>query len=247
MEASKAEHSLWGPGLKNPIIVALDVDSREEALKLSEELGPHVGALKVGPRLCLRYGGALCSEIARYAPLFVDNKYLDIPATMVSAVQASFDVGATLVTIHAAAGSEALREIANLESQLSTKRPFQVLAVTVLTSYSEDSLPTPWKGQSIPKLVRSLFRDAYTAGIRGFVCSPLEVAEMKADASDTYLVTPGIRPAQSSLDDQKRTSTPAAAIASGAGSLVIGRPILESKDRLQTVKSILAEIQSGIR
>jgi orotidine-5'-phosphate decarboxylase len=234
-----------GPGLKNPIIVALDVDSRDEALQIADQLADHVGAFKVGPRLCLRYGASLCSELAQRAPLFVDNKHLDIPATMVAAVKASFDVGATLVTIHASAGADALSEVAKLEKNLTQIRPFQVLAVTVLTSYSEDNLPTPWKNQSIPSLVASLFKDAYLAGIRGFVGSPLEVAAMRSEGPDTFLVTPGIRPSSSGVDDQKRTSTPSAAMKNGAGALVIGRPILEAKDRLQAIKSILADIKNS--
>jgi hypothetical protein len=117
--------------MRNPIIAALDVDSRDQALKLADDLADVVGGFKVGPRLCLRYGQDLVKEVAARAPVFVDNKHFDIPSTMEAAVRASFEAGASLVTVHALSGREALTKMATLEKELSQKRPFKILAVTI--------------------------------------------------------------------------------------------------------------------
>jgi orotidine-5'-phosphate decarboxylase len=126
----------------NPLIVALDVDTAEEALGLARLLKQKVGGVKVGPRLMVRFGAQLSLELAKICPVFIDNKYLDIPTTMDAAVRASFDAGATLVTVHAWAGSEALRLLAQTEAELNAKRPFKILAVTILTSFTSSSGPS---------------------------------------------------------------------------------------------------------
>ncbi|HPI41296.1 MAG TPA: orotidine 5'-phosphate decarboxylase, partial [Pseudobdellovibrionaceae bacterium] len=117
---------------QNPLIVALDVDTDQEALGLVEELYDLVGGFKVGPRLNLRYGSELIQKISKRAPVFVDNKHFDIPTTMEAAVRASFESGASLVTIHALSGLESLKKMADLEIELSQIRPFRILGVTTL-------------------------------------------------------------------------------------------------------------------
>jgi orotidine-5'-phosphate decarboxylase len=112
--------------LKNPLILALDVDSKEEAHKILHPIADLVGGIKVGPRLVYRYGASLVTELSKRAPVFVDNKYFDIPSTMASAVLASFEAGATLVTVHSMAGSEALSQLATLEKELNQIRPFKI-------------------------------------------------------------------------------------------------------------------------
>ena len=94
--------------MKNPVILALDVDSRDQALQIADEVGEIVGGIKLGPRLCLRYGADFVREIAERAPVFIDNKHFDIPSTMEAAIRASFEAGATLATVHALSGLEAL-------------------------------------------------------------------------------------------------------------------------------------------
>ena len=217
--------------LKNPLIVALDVDSDIEALRLADDLHELAGGFKLGPRLIHRYGQSLNLKIAERAPLFVDCKFFDIPSTMEAAVQAAFDSGASLVTVHAMAGAEALQKLATLEKKLSVQRPFRILCVTILTSWSEQSLPPVLIQQPIAKHVEQLASLVQNAGLAGVVCSPEELPLLKNKG--LYLVTPGIRfdsGDQGDKDDQKRTMTPFAAMQAGASALVVGRPIIQAAD-----------------
>lgn len=231
--------------LKNPLIFALDVDSEEEALKKLKPVIDLVGGVKIGPRLAYRYGAPFIQKIAEQASVFVDNKYFDIPSTMKAAVKATFDAGATLVTVHAMAGSEALQELVKLESELNRIRPFKILAVTILTSWEKSSLPENFHSWSIENHVKSLSQLVHQAGMRGLVCSghELEMIPQK----DFFKVVPGIRlssdPTEAS-QDQKRIMTPKQAIKAGAQALVVGRPILESSDPRQTVLEILESCSS---
>lgn len=213
--------------MKNPLIVALDVDTREEALNLADELGEIVGGFKVGPRLCLRYGKDFVAEIAQRGPVFMDNKHFDIPSTMEAAVRASFDAGASLVTVHALAGREALNLMGKIEYELNKIRPFRILAVTVLTSWDEKSLPTNMKPQPISAHVRELAQMVSDCGMTGVVCSAQEL-ELLADLP-LYKVTPGIRFDLQDNQDQKRVMGPKAALQAGASALVVGRPIIAAK------------------
>lgn len=231
--------------LKNPLIVALDVDSAEECFHLSELLGSRAGAFKVGPRLCMRYGADLVTKLAKQAPVFVDNKYLDIPSTMDAALKATFEAGATLATIHAGAGSEALELLAKTERELSSQRPFKVLAVTVLTSFTEKTLPLTNLKQPIAQSVEMLAKLTLDSGLSGLVCSPQEVAALRALNKDAYLVTPGVRLATDDVGDQKRIETPDQAMRLGSSALVVGRPIIAAKDPIEAADRILASIRQG--
>lgn len=234
--------------LKNPIFVALDVDDFDQVLKLARLLGGQVGGLKVGPRLLMKYGPRVVSELAALAPVFVDNKYYDIPSTMVSAVKATFEAGASFATVHAQAGSEALTQLAQLESELNQKRFFKLLAVTVLTSYSERTLPPNWKAIHTLDHVEALADLTLRSGLSGVVCSPEEVQSLRRRHPNSFLVTPGIRLATANAagptaaDDQSRVMTPKAALAAGASALVIGRPIIAAADPA----AALSEILSGL-
>jgi orotidine-5'-phosphate decarboxylase len=219
--------------LKNPLIIALDVDLDLQALKLAEDLSDFAGCFKVGPRLLFRYGPAIIKQIAKWAPVFVDFKFFDIPSTMLSSVQAAFDSGATLVTVHAQAGVEALTQLADLELKLNQIRPFKILCVTILTSFSEETLPSVLKTQSISAHVIELAWLVKKTGLTGLVCSPQELELLSAvpELSDLYIVTPGIRGELSPLtQDQKRTMGPSEAIELGASALVVGRPIIEAEN-----------------
>lgn len=227
--------------LKNPLIFALDVDSEEEAFKRLAPVIDLVGGVKIGPRLIYRYGAPFVTKIAAQTSVFVDNKYFDIPSTMCAAVQASFDAGATLVTVHAMAGLDALRQLAQLETELNRIRPFKVLAVTILTSWEKSSLPENFYAWSIENHVKSLSELVYQSGIRGLVCSGHELGLISQE--DFFKVIPGIRLSSDAtkvdLQDQKRIMTPKEAMKAGAQALVVGRPILESSDPRQTVLEIL--------
>lgn len=226
--------------LKNPLILALDVDAKEDAQKILDHVGDLVGGIKLGPRLVYKYGASLTTEFAEIAPIFIDNKYFDIPSTMEAAVRASFQAGATLVTVHALAGLEALTKLNQLEIELNRIRPFKILAVTILTSWEKSSLPENFHSWSIENHVRSLSQLVYRSGLRGLVCSghELEFVSQK----DMFKVIPGIRMAndESSVSqDQKRVMTPKEAIKAGASALVVGRAILKSNQPRQTILDIL--------
>lgn len=227
--------------LKNPIILALDVDSKDQAFKILDHVGDLVGGVKLGPRMVYRYGGDLVKQVAEVAPVFVDNKYFDIPSTMVAAVRASFDAGATLVTVHALSGSEALKELAKLENELNQIRPFKILAVTILTSWSQSSMPASLHSWSVENHVRSLTQEVHNAGLRGLVCSGHELQYL--NYPEIFKVTPGIRlsseQSNSQSEDQKRIMTPKQAVKAGASALVIGRPILQAHNPRETILEIL--------
>ena len=217
------------------------MDSKEDAFKILDHVGDLVGGVKLGPRLGYRYGSSLITEIAEIAPVFVDNKYFDIPSTMVAAVKASFEAGATLVTVHALSGHEALRELHKLEIELNQIRPFKILAVSVLTSWNKDSMPASFHSWSVENHVRSLTQEVYNSGLRGLVCSGHELEYLNYPG--LYKVVPGIRlstdQSQLQSEDQKRVMTPKLAMKAGASALVIGRPILQSHDPRKTIFEIL--------
>ncbi|WP_374029117.1 orotidine-5'-phosphate decarboxylase [Bdellovibrio bacteriovorus] len=214
--------------MNNPIILALDVDTRDQALQIADDVADIVGGIKLGPRLCLRYGMDFVKEIASRAPVFLDNKHFDIPSTMEAAVRASFEAGASLVTVHAMSGREALQRMAEVEKELSQKRPFKVLAVTILTSWDQNSLPQNMKEQPIATHVTDLVGLVQSSGLSSVVCSPHELDLLQN--RDLYLVTPGIRFSMQDSGDQKRIMGPKEALRKGASALVVGRPILEAKN-----------------
>ena len=228
---------------RNPLCVALDVDSRERALYLVEELYEIIGAVKLGPRLIHRYGESLVREIAAKIPVFIDCKFFDIPSTMVAAVRASFDAGASFVTVHALAGCEALEQLAKLEQLLNRERPFRILCVTILTSWGQENLPSVIKAQSISQSVFELAELVKKSGLRSIVSSAEELPLVKS--MDLFVVTPGIRFSDQEKDDQKRVMDPAQAIQAGSSLLVVGRPILEAKIAKETALDFLTAIYAN--
>ncbi|MEK2690133.1 orotidine-5'-phosphate decarboxylase [Bdellovibrio sp. GT3] len=223
--------------MKNPLILALDVDTRDQALKIADLVGDIVGGIKVGPRLCLRYGLDFVQELAQRAPIFMDNKHFDIPSTMEAAVRASFDAGASLVTVHALSGAEALKRVAAVEAELNKQRPFRVLAVTILTSWDQSSVPEVMRSQPISQHVTELASLVQNSGVNGVVCSPHELDLLQNRG--LYLVTPGIRFSMNDSGDQKRIMGPQEALEKGASALVVGRPILEAKDIKQAANQFV--------
>lgn len=230
--------------IQNPIILALDVDDKNQSLKVLDEVADLVGCVKLGPRLINKYGAELVEQIARQVPVFVDNKYFDIPSTMVAAVRQSFEAGATLVTVHAMAGAEALHALADLESKLNQIRPFKVLCVTVLTSWDQKNFPVNFQSWSVQEHVTKLTSLIVQSGLSGIVCSAHELSILKQPG--LFKVTPGIRlgigESQIGQDDQKRIMTPVEAIKSGASGLVIGRPILQAQNPREKILEILKSI-----
>lgn len=226
---------------KNPLCIALDVDTDIQAMELFDQLKGLAGGFKLGPRLIHRYGQALVQKMAQESPIFVDCKFFDIPSTMAAAVQATFDSGASLCTVHALAGAEALRGLAHLEKELNQKRPFRILAVTVLTSWNENSFPTNFKHQGVSQHVRDLAELVRDAGLQSVVCSTEEIDLLKD--LGLYLLTPGIRLPTDSKSDQKRVMGPKEAIEKGSSALVVGRPIIENAKPDEAAKTFLSLIQ----
>jgi len=228
--------------LRNPVMLALDVDTREECHHFSKLLGSQVGAIKIGPRLVLRFGANLIGEMAAQAPCFVDCKFLDIPSTMDAAVRAAFEAGASFATVHAWAGPEALALLAKTEAELNQKRSFKILVVSILTSFHQKNLPPALQNISISKQVEDLVEMASQSGMKNFVCSPHEVKALRTGHAERFLVTPGVRMPGDEAGDQVRIMTPQEALHEGASALVIGRSLLKAKDP----KAKLAEILESI-
>lgn len=232
--------------LKNPLMLAFDVDSIDQGRQILKDVGEKVGGIKVGPRLILACGGSIVQELSEIAPVFVDQKYLDIPNTMLASVRATFAAGASFCTVHAWAGEEALVKLAELEKELNQKRPFQILVVTILTSFSEQGLAPTMIKEPIDIHVRRLTMLAHDSGLSGFVCSPHEVAALKQEWPTGFFVTPGVRFEEASEgvsgDDQTRVATPKSAVSDGADVIVVGRPILQSENPVEVVERILADV-----
>lgn len=216
------------PQLKSPLMVALDVDSDVEAERLADALQGVAGCLKLGPRLIHRYGEGFVRRMAAKAPVFVDCKFFDIPSTMEAAIRASFAAGATFATIHAMAGATALKRLAEIEAELNRERPFKILAVTILTSWSEKDFSEIYRKAPILDQVTQLAKEVKRAGLSGLVCSPLELSALQGQG--LYLVTPGVRLPEEAADDQTRIMSPEDVLKSGASAFVVGRPIVKAAD-----------------
>jgi orotidine-5'-phosphate decarboxylase len=227
--------------LRNPLCVALDMDSEEKALQMAQELSALAGGFKLGPRLIHRGGMQLVQKMAMIAPVFVDCKFFDITSTMEAAVRASFEAGASLVTVHALAGEEALTRMAQIEKEFSKQRPFRILAVTILTSWSETSLPSNFRKVPIAEHVRELAEMVKRSGLSSVVCSTEEIKILKG--LDLFLLTPGIRFPTDSKGDQKRVAGPREALQEGSSALVVGRPIIEAANPKAAAQEYIQAIQ----
>lgn len=223
-------------------MLALDVDSREECAHFAKLLGYQVGAIKLGPRLVLRYGATLIQELSSIAPIFVDCKFLDIPSTMDAAIRAAHEAGASFATVHAWAGPEALALLAQTENELNEKRAFRILVVSVLTSFHQQNLPPPMKDFAIADQVKSLAKMASEVGMKSFVCSPHEVKSLRDGHPERFLVTPGVRMPGDDAGDQMRVMTPRQALNEGSSALVVGRSLLKAKDPKNKLIEILESI-----
>ncbi len=231
------------PKLNQPIFVALDVDTEASALSLAEKVSHYVGGYKIGPRLTYKYGSSIVQRLSKLGLVFVDNKYHDIPSTVVAAIRATFESGASFATVHASNGRETLVKLAELEKELNTERPFKILSVTALTSFSESSVPSNWLKQSLMNHVNMLATEVIDAGLSGIVCSPIEVSELRKKYKQSFLVTPGIRMPTDEMGDQSRVLAPKEAILAGSSALVIGRPIVEAVDPAVMARQISRSIE----
>jgi orotidine-5'-phosphate decarboxylase len=230
--------------MRNPIIAALDVSTSEAALVLAEKIAPCVGGFKIGAELFTSAGPEIVRRIrALGSSVFLDLKFHDIPNTVARSVAAAVKLDVQMLTVHSSGGSamlEAAAKAANETAAQLQKPPPLVLAVTILTSLDGRALSELGLDANVARSVRRLAELATRSGIRGLVCSPLEVAELRQCLPPgTQLVTPGVRTQSSAADDQKRTLTPREAMEAGADWLVIGRPIYGAPDPRAAAQAIL--------
>lgn len=236
--------------VNNPIIVALDVSTPERALDLARKLLPHVGAFKIGSELFTSAGPEMVRQIRGFGGMvFLDLKFHDIPNTVAKAVAAAVRLDVQMLTIHTSGGREMMKaaeESAQAAAgSLGTAAPL-VLGVTVLTSLDVASISEVGMQADIGRQVERLAVLAAESGLRGLVCSPLEVVALRRLVpEELQLVTPGIRTADSRNDDQKRTLSPKEALGAGANWLVIGRPIYAAENPVAAAEQILKSIQSN--
>ncbi len=222
----------------NPIYVAVDTAQLKVAQKLVAAVAPHVGGIKLGLQFFAANGPAGVRKLAEAGlPVFLDLKFHDIPNTVSRAVQSVGTLAPAVITVHAS-GGRAMLTRAKKVAPAGTR----VVAVTVLTSLSDRDLADTGVKRSAAQQVEALARLARSCGLDGIVCSPLEVAAVKAAWPDGYFVVPGIRPAGSDAGDQKRSGTPQSALAAGASMLVIGRPITKAADPAEAARAIAASL-----
>ncbi len=227
---------------RNPILCAIDTPDSGAARRLAAAIGPFVGGIKLGLEFFTANGREAVRLVAGAAPLFLDLKLHDIPNTVAGAVRAAAPLEPALLTVHCAGGTAMMKAAA--EAAASGAGRMTIIGVTVLTSLNDADLASV--GQNGPALdqVRRLAGLARAAGLDGVVCSPHEVAALRRDCGQGFLlVVPGIRPATAARsDDQKRVMTPREALDAGADYLVIGRPITASSDPAAACRAILAEV-----
>jgi len=222
----------------SPIIVALDFPSAEQALALADQLDSKLCRVKVGKELFTRAGPEILTRLhQRGFEVFLDLKYHDIPNTCAQAVLAAAEQGVWMVNVHASGGLRMMQ--AAKETLVKHNLKTQLIAVTVLTSMSQADLQELGIERSLEEQVLSLAQLTQQAGLDGVVCSAQEASLLEAKLGKEFLkVTPGIRPASSSTDDQQRIMTPEAAMAAGSTHLVIGRPITQAADPNQALEAI---------
>src|SRR2546423_2286181 len=220
------------------IIVALDVPSAEEGLSLISLLSDVVGSFKIGLQSYTADGPALIRPASTGSHVFLDLKLHDIPNTVAKAVEAADQLGVKMLTLHLSGGGEMIRAAVR-----ARKSDMLLLGVTVLTSSTDETLREIGVPENAGDQVLRLARLGMANGIDGVVASPHEARRLREEFGDKIkIVTPGIRPAGSEADDQKRFATPRQAIDAGADYLVIGRPITAAADPRAAVDRIVEEL-----
>ncbi|OTG65203.1 orotidine-5'-phosphate decarboxylase [Acinetobacter silvestris] len=224
------------------IIVALDAKSQYEALTIADQLDPSLCRVKVGKEIFTHEGPSVVKALHdKGFEVFLDLKFHDIPNTTAQAVCAAADLGVWMVNVHASGGRKMMETC--VERLKAGNYQTQLIAVTVLTSMGREDLRDLGLDVEPFEQVKRLAKLTQESGLDGVVCSAQEAKMLRQELGHNFsLVTPGIRPAGSNADDQKRIVTPKQAIVDGATHLVIGRPITQSEQPRQTLKDILASI-----
>ncbi len=212
-------------------------------MSLARQTAPYVEGFKVGPRLFFKSSRQFVPRLKKYGRVFLDFKFFDIPSSVVAAVQAAWDQGADLTTVHAHNGADTLRLLASLQLRLKAKRDFRILVVTVLTSFTRSLLPAFLKPFSLPLQVESLADFSVRQGLNSLVCSAEEVGILRKRHPQAYLLTPGIRLVESPDGDQKRVKTAPQALKAGASALVMGRPVYQAPDPVK----VCVQLQESLK
>jgi orotidine-5'-phosphate decarboxylase len=231
---------------RSPVIVALDYPEVQPALALARTLDPQACRLKVGKELFTAAGPRFIEDLQQLGfEIFLDLKFHDIPNTVASALRSAAALGVWMVNVHAGGGRRMLEAAASALAAFDS--PPVLIAVTVLTSISEEEFTELGYARSLGEQVQHLAALTADCGLGGVVCSAREAAPLRSRMGEDFLlVTPGIRPAGSSADDQRRVVTPAQALADGASYLVIGRPITGAERPEQALAAINAEIAAAV-
>jgi len=231
---------------QTPVVVALDFEQQSSALNLVSQLDPALCRLKVGKEMFTHFGPQFVKELQqRKFDVFLDLKFHDIPNTVAKAVKAAADLGVWMVNVHASGGSRMMSAAREALVSYCTEKPI-LIAVTVLTSMEQSDLLELGITLTPEQQVLKLAALTKQTGLDGVVCSAQEATLLKQQfGQDFCLVTPGIRPAFATQDDQKRVMTPAQAVNAGVDYMVIGRPITKAAQPLDALNAIVGEISNA--
>lgn len=229
----------------SPVFCAIDRPDLDGAVALARSLEGAVGGAKLGLEFTIANGPDGVRAVGALGlPVFLDLKLHDIPNTVAAAVRAAGTLGVAMLTVHAAGGRAMLRAAADAAG--SAARPLQLLGVTVLTSLADEDLREAGVAGGVTDQALRLADLAVQCGVRGLVCSPLELEAVRARfGREVTLVVPGVRPSGVAAGDQKRTMAPAEAIARGADHLVVGRPITQAPDPRAAALAIAREVETA--
>ena len=229
---------------KNPIILALDVNSLTKAQSILSDLKSRIGGVKLGMEFFNSFGPDGVREISKLGiPIFLDLKLHDIPITVYKTIKTLMELDIAIINVHSSGGRDMLEAAAKAKSEFKDK-PTKLIAVTVLTSLDNNDIEEIGYKDNSQDLVLRLASLAKDSGLDGVVCSAKEISLIKSKLGKNFiLVVPGIRLEKDNKNDQKRVMSPKKAINAGADLLVIGRPITDSKDPLKTIDNILENIK----
>jgi len=230
--------------MKEKIIIALDVSSRNDALKLIRELHDIAGMFKVGSQLFTACGPEIVRDITEIgAKVFLDLKFHDIPNTVTNAAIEASKLGVSMMTVHASGGGAMMQSVSKeLRSRFGSNKPLLV-AITVLTSLDARALFEIGVEMPVDEHVVRLSLFAEKSGMDGVVCSPQEIQLVRKSVGSNFrIVTPGIRMKDQSLNDQQRTATPGQALSAGADYIVVGRAVTEDPNPREAIKRLIQSV-----
>lgn len=225
------------------LMLALDLPDKNAALDMLGKLRGNLEWVKIGLQMYLAYGRDFVNEVASMGfKVFLDLKLYDIPNTVASAVKSLKGLPVSMLTIHTSGGREMMS--AAVAAAKETNPDMLLLGVTVLTSFDAGGLAETGVAKAPSEQVELLAKLAVDSGMRGLVCSPLEIERLrKIIPQEVKLITPGIRPAGSSTDEQKRVMTPSLAAEAGSDFIVVGRPILKAENPAAAARAIIDELK----